>query len=264
MKRIVLLLGALAFVASSASAGLKYEFSSVTPGRGGSKMIGTAKVEGANMRLDLKEGDNVLFQNNSVVISNDGGKTLLVLDPKKKTYYELSLEDTFQAMGSMMQSMGGMIQMSIDNQSVEVADGGDGGTIQGYPTRKHLVTTSYDFAIKVMGMNRSSHIDMKTESWSTDKISEDSMTSVQVRRLRTGMEDLDELIAAQTAAVKGFPLKQIITTTTTQGKKSNTQTTTMEVTSIEQMNIANSEFEVPAGYEKGESPLAAMQGLGRR
>ena len=264
MKRIVLLLGALAFVASTASAGLKYEFSSVTSGRGGTKMVGTAKVEGSNMRLDLKEGDNVLFQDNSVVISNDGGKTLLVIDTKKKTYYELSLEDTFQAMGGLMKSMGGMVQMSIDNQSVDVADGGDGGTIHGYPTRKYVVTTSYDFAMKIMGMNRSSHIDMKTESWSTDKIPQDSMTFVQMRGLRTGMDDLDKLIAAQTAAVKGFPLKQVITTTTSQGKKSDTQTTTMEVTSIEQTNIADSEFEVPAGYEKGESPLAAMQNLGRR
>lgn len=264
MKRIVLLLGALAFVASTASAGLKYEFSSVTSGRGGTKMIGTAKVEGPNMRLDLREGDNVMFQDNSVVISKDGGKTLLVLDTKKKTYYELSLEDTFQAMGNMMKSMGGMFQMSIDNQSVEVTDGGDGGTIQGYPTRKYVVTTSYDLAMKIMGMNRSSHIDMKTESWSTDQIPQDSMSFVQMRGLRTGMEDLDKLIEAQTAAVKGFPLKQIITTTTGQGRKTDTQTTTMEVTSIEKTNIADSEFEIPAGYEKGESPLEAMQNIGRR
>lgn len=264
MKRFLSALALFLLCTATLFAGVQYDFSSVTSGRGGTTMSGTASVEGARMRLELAEGDGVLFKDGSVVLSSDGGKTLLVLDPKSKTYYELQLEQVFKALGSVMKSMGGMIQMSVDNQKVDVQQAGDGGKIEGYSTRKYDINAAYDLNMKIMGMNSSSHIESTTESWATDELSADLMTFVQMRNLRTGIDGLDELLAAQTTGVKGFPLKQVTTTKTTQGKKSNTQTTTVTVVNVRDSDIPASQFEIPSGYSEGESPLAALEQLQRR
>ncbi|HUP64831.1 MAG TPA: DUF4412 domain-containing protein [Thermoanaerobaculia bacterium] len=260
MKRL-LHAAVILLVCTPAFAGLRYEFSSVTSGKGGGNMIGAASVEGSNMRLEIRKGDNILFKDSSVVLSSDGGKTLTILDPKSKTYYELPLEETFKAVAGAFKAMGPMMKMSFDNQKVDVTPAVDGGEIQGYPTRKHVVNVKYDMNVRVMGMKTSSTVDMTTESWITDKIAADQATFVQAKTLRTGVEDIDRLIETQMTAATGFPLKSIVTTTTTQGKKSETSTTTMEVSKIEQAAIPASQFEVPAGYSKTDSPMAGLESL---
>lgn len=264
MKRIVSLAALLLLAATTLSAGLRYEFSSVTAGKGGARMVGIAQVEGKNMRIDFAEGDRMLFQNNSVVLSHDGGKTLIITNPEEKTYYEMNLEEMLGAMGSMMKAMGGMFQMSFDDMTAEVVSSGDGGSIEGYPTKRSVIRTAYDMNMKIMGMKSSSHVETTTEVWATDKLGAEFATFVQQKGLKTGMADLDKLIEAQSQGVEGFPLKQVVTMKTTQGKKTDTATTTMTVTKIEKVNVPDSAFAIPAGYEKGESPLEAMQSMGRR
>lgn len=264
MKRFLSLFTLLLFCAAGLFAGTQYDFNSVTSGRGGTTMSGTASVDGASMRLDLNKGDGVLFKDRSVVLSSDGGKTLIVLNPGDKTFYELQLDQVFSAMGSVMKSMGGMFQMSVDNQKVDVQEAGSGGELEGYPTRKYVINASYDLNMKIMGMKSSSHIESTTESWATDDLSTDLVTFVQMKNLRTGIEGLDDLLSAQTSAVKGFPLKQVTTTTTTQGRKKDTQTTTVTIANVRTASIPSDQFEVPAGYTEGESPLAALEQLKRR
>jgi predicted aspartyl protease len=73
------------------------------------------------------------------------------------------------------------------------------------------------------------------------------------------------MIAKQSAAMKGFPLKQVMTTTTTAANgKSQTNTTTLTIINIEKTKVADDQFEVPAGYKQVDSPLAGMQALQRR
>lgn len=264
MKRIVSLAALLLLTAATLSAGLRYEFSNVTAGKGGAKMVGTAQVEGKNMRMDFTEGDKMLFQNGSVVLSHDGGKTLIITNPEEKTYFEMDLEEMLGAMGNMMKAMGGMFQMSFDNMTAEVVSSGDGGMVEGYPTTRSVIRTAYDMNMKIMGMKSSSHIESTTEVWATEKLGAEYATFVQQKGLKTGMKDIDKLIEAQSIGVKGFPLKQIVTMKTTQGKKTDSSTTTMTVTKLEKVNVPDSAFAIPAGYEKGESPLEAMQNIGRR
>lgn len=264
MKRFLSMFSLLLLCTGALFAGVQYDFNSVTSGRGGATMSGTASVDGPRMRLDLAKGDGILFKDRSVVLSRDGGKTLVVLDPKEKTFYELELEQVFSAMGSVMKSMGGMFQMSVDNQKVDVQEAGDGGKLEGYPTRKYVINASYDLNMKIMGMKSSSRIESTTESWATDELSTDLVTFVQMKNLRTGIEGLDDLLAAQTAAVKGFPLKQVTTTKTTQGRKSDTQTTTVTIANVREASVPAAQFEVPGGYTEGESPLAALEQLRTR
>ncbi|MBW3670109.1 MAG: DUF4412 domain-containing protein [Acidobacteria bacterium] len=239
-------------------AGVIYQFKTVTEGNT-ADMVGTAKVDGENFRLELSEGDGVIFQDNSIIISDDGGKTMMVLDPKKKEYYHLSIEDTLSAMTSMLQSMGGMFKMSIDHQTVEVRRIGAGESIEGYPTNKYKVDTAYTLKLKAMGMNMDQQVKSETTTWSTDELDQQLAAFIQYRTFRTGMEDLDALIEKHIDAVKGFPLKTVTKTEVTARGKTNTSTSTMTVTGIKEADVAASEFAVPAGYSEVDGPMAALE-----
>jgi hypothetical protein len=258
MKRAAVFLVVLA-TAVSLTAGVSYEFKSVTEGRGGGELSGIARVEGKNMRLEFASGDRVVFQNGSVVISKDGGRTMSILDTKKKSYYELSLEDTLNALGSVMNGLGGMFKMSITNPVVKVTEAGDGGAIEGYPTKKYVIDSSYDMLMSVMGMKNEMNVVSKTESWNTDKLDREAMSFVQQKGFKTGVEDLDKLIAAESTAIKGFPLKQVRTqTSTSKNGKSTTNTTTTTISNVKKESVSDSEFEIPGDYKQVDGPLEGL------
>ena len=238
-------------------AGISYQVKSETPG-GAGDLVGTVRVEGSKFRMEMSEGDGMMFQDNSIVLSDDGGKTMMVLDPAKKEYYRLSLEETFNAMSSLMQSMGGMMEMSIDDSKVDVQSLGAGEAIEGYSTQKYKVDTSYTLNMKVMGMNMGQQVKTETTTWATSELDHGS-SFVQMRSFRTGLEELDELIAKHSAAIKGFPLKAVTKSEMTARGKTTTSTTTMTVSNIKEETIPASEFAVPAGYREVDGPLAALQ-----
>lgn len=245
---------AMAALALPASAGMTYEFRSTTEGGQASALVGRASIEGNKMRMEFSEGDDVMFKDGSVVISADGGATLAILDTREKTYTELRTDEIFSALGAMMKSMGGMFRMEIENPTVNVREAGAGEEIEGYATKKYVIDASYDMVIKVMGMTRKTSITSQTDAWVTNEIGREFSTFVQQRGLKTGMEDFDELIDQQANAIRGFPLRQVIRTTTTSGGRSETSTTTMTVTRIREQAIPASQFEIPAGYEEVEMP----------
>ncbi len=239
-------------------AGLVYQFKTETEGNA-ANMTGTAKVEGTDFRIELSEGDGVIFQDRSIVLSDDGGKTMMVLDPKKKEFYRLSIEDTVNAMTSMLQNMGGMFEMSIADQNVDVKPMGAGETLEGYKTTKYQINTDYTLKMKAMGMSMDQEINTETTTWTTDQLDQALAAFVQYRSFRTGLEDLDALIEKHVDAIKGFPLKTVTKTKITARGKTTTSTATNTVTGIEEANIPESEFAVPAGYREVDGPLEALR-----
>jgi hypothetical protein len=251
---------ALALTVSSAFAGLQYRFQTVsTTAGGGHTLSGTARVDGANMRLDIDQGDQLLIQDHSFLLSKDGGRTLVVANPADKTWYELKLDDLLGSAGSIFKQMGGTVQMTFDDEKVAAHDDGDGGMIAGYPTRKSSVTCSYQMKMNVMGQKIQGHIQMQSQTWATDKLPAAAASFVQSGGFRTGIEAIDKLIQAQGGVVTGFPLKQVITTTTVMNDQTTTMTNTTSVTDIHKDAVHPAgTFEMPAGYSKGLSPLETL------
>lgn len=258
MKRTVLPI-LLLLAAPLAAAGITYGFSSVTQGAAAKTMSGTASVDGSNARLEFARGDGLLFQDGAVVITADGGKTLRILDPKARTYYALSFDDLFATASSLMKSMGSMLQLSFTNQKVDVGPAGAGETIEGYPTKKYTILTSYDMTAKVLGSPISSKVAMQTEIWATPRLSADYATFLQNRSIRTGIEGIDSLIAAQAKGVEGFPLRQVTRIRTTQGGRTDEQTTTVSISKIREGDVPSAAFVVPKGYTEGKTPLQDLQ-----
>lgn len=258
MRRFTLLLLVSLSCASASFAGVTYDFKIVSEGAGGRSMSGKAAVSGQNMRLDFAQGDGIIFGNNSVVISTDGGDTLVIIDSEEKTYYEMDVQEIFSSLGALVNASAGLVRFNVRNQKVDVTNAGAGGSIEGYPTTRYVIDASYEMEVKVMGFKNQSSIKSRTESWVTPKLGDVSPTFIQQRNFKTGIQDLDELIEAHAETLKGFALKNITTTTTTdKGGKQSTSTSTMTISNIKQAAVAESQFKIPAGYDEVDAPTIA-------
>lgn len=259
IRRVALVLVVATLFTSSLFAGLTYDFKSTSEGTAGGQLAGKASLEGENLRMDVAQGDGIIFKDDSVVLSNDGGETLLVLDPRKKTYFELPITDLMAASGTMLKAMGGMIKFSIKNPKVAVRETGDGGSIEGYPTTRYVIDTDYDMSLTVMGMKNDSKVHSSSEIWTTSKLGEEPLMFLQQRSVRTGIEELDEILSEHAKAMRGFPLKHVTRTVTT-AKNGKTQTviSTVTISNIQKRTVAPAQFELPKGYRELEMPLPGL------
>ena len=257
MKRLFVAIAVSAF-ASSVFAGLTYKTQSTTTGMQNITINGTVSVEGSHVRFDVANGDQMLFKDNDVVLSSDGGRTMSIFDPATKNYFDIQLDQLLGTGMSMFERLGSTIKVTFNNPHVNVRDAGDGGTIEGYPTHKYVLDATYDIDLDVMGQKNSMHVAMNTESWTTDRLSSEFTSFLQMRGIRTGIETIDKLIEAG-SDMHGFPLKQHSTVTINQGGNNNiNMTTTSSVTNIEKRAIDAAQFATPTGYTKVDDPVTRM------
>ena len=255
MKRLAIV---LTLFATPAFAGVTYQFDSTSTGMQSGTTSGTVSVEGTNIRVDLKTGDNFMFKDGTTVLSTDGGKTLNIYDSSAKTYFVVNLSDLTN-MGGLLNDGGGMFKLSFNNPKVNVTDLGDGGSVAGYPTKRSKLDASYDIAVNAMGTTMTTHMTMSTESWTTDKLSGEYANFLQEKNLRTGNAELDKLITAQSGAIAGrFPLKQVTTVKVSQGGNDMSSTTTSIVSNVEMKTVPSSAFTAPTGYTKIDDPMSKM------
>src|SRR3954454_3602530 len=240
---VVIVLAAL-----HATAGITYDFRTVTTGLQASDQQGHVSVDGANVRLEFQAGDGSLFQNGTVAISHNGGATLDVLDPAEKTFWELDVNSLTPA------GLADMVKMA--NEKVNVRDAGDGAAIETFPTHDKVITARADMNI---GNTPGMRLELTMESWTTEKVPAAAATFLQRRLGSTGLPMIDKLIAAQSEQVKGFPLKQITNMKVAQGGSTMIEmTSTTTVTNVKNAPVAAAMFNVPADYKKVASPVEKM------
>lgn len=224
-------------------------------------------VDGEKAKVVFAEADknNPMAKEGAYLITKDGGRTVYFVDPSEKTYAEWDLQAMLGMVGSVMQGMGPLLKVEFSDPKVEKLAEEDGGTISGLPTTHYRYRTSYNMKIKVMGMGQDANVVTEQDIWATDRL-QDQALGVWLRSdpPRTGNEQFDKLIAAEVDKSKGFPLKTVTVSTTTQkkGKQSVTRST-MEVTQLDtSAAVPASSFEIPAGYQETQLLPTAQAGEG--
>ncbi|HPR64050.1 MAG TPA: DUF4412 domain-containing protein [Thermoanaerobaculia bacterium] len=257
MKRLFFL-SLIILLAASLSADISYTFTSSTKAEtqsGSMSMNGTVYLkEPALFRVEFTESDNPMMGTGTFMVSNDG-KAIYLVNPQEKTYTRFDAESLSQSLGSLMQSLGEMVEISIEDVKVNHTRGSNDQTLLGYPCEHHLVNSSYRMKVKVLFMKQVSDQKSKKEVWTTQAIELPIRDLFQESRMKTGFADLDKLIEAESrTAVPGFMLKSIITTVS-EDKKGKTTTTIQnyDVTSIKTESLADDLFLLPEGYR--EVPL---------
>ena len=257
MKRIFAAVVALSISAVS-HAGVVYKFESVTHGLTARTFAGTVKAEQNGVRVEVTSGDGMFFGDGSIVLSSPSRKTITVIDPSKRTFYELDLSNLLGRANGALSQFGNLVQLETKNPRVAVRDAGVAGSLEGFPVRRSHVVSSFDLVVTMFGEKSPARIEMNTDVWTTDKLPAEFANVMQSSPMRTGIDAIDKLIESQTASVKGFPLKQVTTTKVTLRGSSTTTTVTSRVSDVRQVSVPAAEFELPNGFRKVDSPVDSL------
>ncbi len=219
-------------------------------------------AQGGNVRQDFVsvEGKNPAFVPGTYWIfkAKDGG-TMIWVNPKEKTYSELPLGPMMQMVGAI----GKLVKITIDNPEVKM-ENLEGETLLGIPCRHYRMVMEYDMQVKVAFIKDKSRQRQEKEVWAAPLKGgwADVGEAFRNKDLKTGFEDLDELIEKQMKAEAGagFPLKMImVTTAEKKGKTKEVSRMTQEVTSFAAKAIPAEMFEVPEGFQLVQTGLPGMK-----
>ena len=255
-------------------------FTSVTTTEGGKdgrqeSLQTDLKVEGANLRMDIRAGNQPMMKAGNFMLTQDGGKTMYLFDAERKTYMKMDMEALQGMAGGMMQMAGGMMKMNFRDLKVEKISESKGPTVAGLPTTHYQFKTTYTLEMSFMGQKTATPTQVDEELWVTDKMPDAGFKAWRDQQMmRTGNKDLDALMKAEMEKVKGFPLKRMAVTTVQDTRHGPKVTKTMmEVTQLKEEKIPAAQFIIPAGYteetmggsdankeeESGETPPPAMK-----
>ena len=255
-KSVITFVLAALCAAAPSFAGIHYKATTHTEGaqaQGNSNIQVEGWVANDKAHIDFKDNAGPMAKQGSYLLTKDGGHTVYLVDPQEKTYASWDLKAMLGLVGGIMNGMGPLLKVEFSDPKIEKLLDEDGGTLVGLPTHHYRYRTSYTMKIRVLGMANDASVVTDQDIWATDKL-QDIALGVWLRSdpPHTGNEQFDKLLASQMDRAKGFPLKTVTVSTSTQ-KKGNKQTvtrSTMEVTQLETTTPPASAFEIPAGYKE--------------
>jgi hypothetical protein len=249
---------ALIFVAHAALAGIKYEFVQTSRSDSDSNpptdLTARAVIDGERSRVDFISGN--AYPPGTYVISTDGLKKMLFVDPTQKLYTEVNSQSIAAAIGTS--------NITIENVVPTVTKLPDTIVVAGLTGEHYRLTMTYDITVRFGAMPLKQRIRTEIDKWTTVHFGDaaDAVTSALVT---TGNAKIDEIILAESTKIKGFPLKQTVKITKlnqmfkasaqSELKVPSVRTSSREmtVTAISESPIADgSIFKVPAGYRKND------------
>lgn len=247
---------ALAFVTVPSVAAIQYDFIQknstgdlVAPM---TEMTARAIVDGPHSRIEFLSGN--VYPPGTYVISTENARRLFFIDPVKQWYTEVNTAGLATTLASS--------NIKIDNLKTNSELLKDRQTIAGIEAQHHRVTLEYDLTLTVKAIALRQHIRTEIDSWTTEQFGPLSRGFFQ-DSLQTGNPELDQVLAAETAKVTGFPLRHVVTIRTSYDKPANskletpsTRTITREtwVTRIEEVAAQPSMFVIPAAYRRADQP----------
>lgn len=244
---VLLLTGHAAFAA------VQYEYFQTSRSEGDERPAdfnARAFIDGQRSRIDFISGNT--YPPGTYMISTDGARRLLFVDPTQKLYTEVSTLRIASAIGSS--------NIVVTNLQSSVTRLDDGRVIAGIPTDHYRLTMTYDITVMFRDMPLKQAVRTIIDKWTTVRFGDIADVAFG-NPAQTGNEKIDELISAETTKIKGFPLRQMVSVTTINntgqalGSKlvvpaTRTKTRETTVTAISEMAADDKMFRVPAGYQR--------------
>lgn len=215
---------------------------------------GAGIIDGDRSRVDFTAG--TAFPIGAYIISRKGADQILLVDPKRSVYGEIDLS----TMASMLAS--GSIEVTGVTSNVTQLP--DHPTISGFPTDHYRIETSYRITLKNGPLPLTQDVHTVIEKWTTNAFGDVAGGFLDRSVLKTGEPNLDKVLEAEFSKVKGLPIRQISTVSTTGvgnlargGKKvgySPKRTSVNEIllSNIRVEAVPSSLFEIPAGYTRAD------------
>jgi len=237
----------------AAFAAVRYEYFQTTRGEGddrGADLNARAFIDGQRSRIEFISGN--AYPPGTYMISTDGARRLLFVDPTQKMYTEVNTLGIASAIGTS--------NIVITNLQSSVTRLDDNKVIAGIPTDHYRLTMTYDITVTFRSMPLKQSVRTIIDKWTTVRFGDVADVAFG-SSVQTGNDKIDELISAETTKIKGFPLRQTVSITTINntgqavGSKlvlpaTRTKTRETTVTSISEMPSDDKLFRIPAGYQR--------------
>ncbi len=235
----------------------------VSSSQNGMNLKVQAWMEGNSGKVEFVKSDSDTMPKGSYLLTHDGGETVYLINPKKKTYSLWDTDALFATLGAMTKDAEGIIDIDFKDAEAEDLGTEPGGQLLGIDTTKKSWRTAYTMEMKVVFMERSRRIEATTDAWLTneDSIPTLSSTWFAVKPPTTGDPDLDFVLSESMKRVDGTPLK-VVQSTKMKDKKGRGKTSkmTMEITTLREESVDPNVFSMPEGYD--EVPLFDLSEAG--
>ncbi len=257
MRRVLVVIAILA-LAQSVSAAVQYEFRQTTHSDLDSMpsvdMTGRGVIDGDRSRVEFTSGNG--YVPGTYVISNNGSKTLIFVDPARKTYVDINAAGVATTIGAA--------KISVTNKKVNLTQIDEHPMIAGLPTDHYRLTLDYDITLAFGNIPITQTVHEVIDKWVTQAFGNVAETFLATGSIKTGNPDLDEIITTENTKIKGFALKQTTQVETSArraempGSKlsdvfrpTRTQIRELTITSIEpKASVPADLFIVPATYRR--------------
>ncbi|HEY6138335.1 MAG TPA: hypothetical protein VI670_11275 [Thermoanaerobaculia bacterium] len=217
-------------------------------------MTGRAVIDGDRFRVEFLSG--TAFPPGSYMITTNGSKQQIWIDPSKKSYVEVNAAGVASALGAS--------RITITNKKIDVTPMPDHPVIAGLPTDHFRMVMSYDIAVPFGQLQLKQSVTTVIDKWTTMAYAGIADGFLADGGIHTGNPDIDDLVSAENTKIKGFPLRQTTEVTTMNAtprpagsqiplKQVHTQTKDMTITAIESKpEVAATLFQIPAGFRKAD------------
>jgi hypothetical protein len=239
---------------------------STTPrGSTSRELRGRVQLLEGYFRIDFERGLGRL-QDGCWLVSTDGGKSLSLVfppDPVKGReagrVARIDVEATVEAAGEVLRDMRGIATFKARSPRVKVTAEPKSEKVAGALARKSRVEISWDLDTTLQGVTK--RISTRSDStwWMTREFGDWKLPILDGRNaLRSGYPEVDALLADETAALQGIPVKMkgITETRDPNGNVSKTDTTLL-VLDLRREPISRKVFAIPEGYKVSE-PLSLL------
>jgi hypothetical protein len=264
MKRLLPAMLAVVLCAPAAFAAVEYEFHQTTSSEveqiPSGDLTARAVIDGQRSRVDFVGGS--AYPPGTYVVSTNGSRTLVFVDPLSKSFTEINVAAATAAMGSS--------KITIENTSSNFQTLDDHPIVAGYPTDHYRMTVRYDMTVTLGSLPLKQSVETVLDKWTTTAFGDVGETFLSDHGVKTGNQKIDDLIDEETTKVKGLALKQRveITTTNRNGQAPDSklkinptrkQTRDFLVTSIRRVDAVAASFFIPAAYHKTDPRQADPQ-----
>jgi hypothetical protein len=263
MKRLLVALSIL-LIAQTTFAAVQYEFrqtsradtDSIPP----SDFTARAILDGQRSRVDVIAGN--AYPPGTYVISTNGSKNLTFVDPTLKQYVEVNAASAAASIGAR--------KIVVDNARHSVQKLDDHPIIAGQPTDHYRLTLDYDMTLLFGTIPIKQNIHTQIDKWTT-VVFGDLTDTFSAASLRTGNQQLDDLLDLETTKIKGFALHETMTTVTTNSRTSvpgsqlqispsHTKTREIMVTAIQEITPGKADFIVPTAFHRVDPGAVEKKG----
>jgi hypothetical protein len=213
----------------------------------------TVRMAGGNVRMDYTDGVNPMMGKDGYMVIRGNDGRLAMVNVKDKQVMVLDAAALGSGMGAMLNNP--MLKMSFKDQSFSYEDLGAGETILGSRTHRYRLKQKYTLEMRVMGMRRTNVEETVTDHWIATNLKGVDERAMQqwAKSFGSGIKATNPELAAQMEKFirdtkGGFALKSVVVATHNDGKKTEVDTTTMEVVDLKPASMDASIFTWPESY----------------